>query len=148
MKKRWLFVPLLVGVLALAVTGGTVLAQEDGVAGDSRVGKLASKVAAILGLDETQVQDALDQATREIQDETVQMKLERMVENGRLTQEQADAYLEWYMSRLEGPLPGHRLRGLGGHGFHRGGMMGGHGMGFWNQMPSEPAPESSDATYF
>ena len=149
MRKRWLFVTLLVGVLALGVTGGTVLAQNGSVGGDSPLGKFASRVANILGLDEAQVQDALDQATREIQDESLQLRLDRMVERGRLTQEQADAYLEWYLSRPDGLFSGFKHRGFGGHGFFRGGMLGGHGghgMGVWQQMPSEPAPERSEAT--
>ena len=102
MRKRWFFVTLLVGVLALGITGGTVLAQENGVGGDSPLGKFTSRVANILGLDEAQVQDALDQAAREIRDESLQLKLDHMVESGRLTQEQADAYLEWYQSRPDG----------------------------------------------
>ena len=140
MKKRWFVATLLVGVLAIGLTGGTVLAQTDGTSSDSPVGKLASKVAAILGLGETQVQDALKQAVGELQDEALQRKLDRLVEIGRLTQEKADAYYEWYQSRPEGIFPG---RGLGGHGFFRGGH-GGHGIGFWQQTP--PAPESTETT--
>ena len=146
MKKRWFVVTLVVGVLALGVTGGDVLAQDTGEERDSPVEKLTSRVVAILGLDEFQVQDAFDQARREMRDEPIQLKLDRMVESGRLTQEQADAYRDWYMSRPEGLCPGFKLGGIRGHGFHRGGMMGEHGMGFWNQMPHAPAPESSDAT--
>jgi hypothetical protein len=145
MRKRWFFVTLLVGVLALGITGGTVLAHDGGVGGDSPLGKFTSRVANILGVDEAQVQDALDQASREIQDESLQLKLDRMVESGRLTQEQADAYLEWYVSRPDGLFSGFKLRGFGGHDFFRGGMFGRHGMGFWHQMPSEPAPESSES---
>ena len=144
MKKRWFVATLLVGVLAIGITGGTVLAQTDGTNSDSLVGKFASKVAAILGLDETKVQDALKQAAGEIQDEALQRKLDHMVEIGRLTQEQADDYYEWYQSKPEGIFPG---RGFGGHGFLRGSMMGrhgGYGMGFWQQTP--PAPESTETT--
>ena len=144
MKKRWFVIPLLVGVLTLGITGGTVLAQEDGTSSDSPVGRFASKVATILGLDGAQVQDALKQAAGEIQDEALQRKLDRLVENDRLTQEQADAYLEWYKSRPEGILSGPKLRGFGGYGFHHGGILGRHGMGFWQQMP--PEPESTEST--
>jgi len=140
MRKRWFVATLLVGVLAVGLTGGTVLAQTDGTSSDSPIGRFASKVATILGLDETLVQDALKQAAGEIQDEAIQRKLDRLVENGRLTQEQADGYYEWYQSRPEGIFPG---RGFGGHGFFRGGH-GGHGTGFWQQTP--PAPESTETT--
>ena len=141
MRKRWFVATLLVGVLAVGLTGGTVLAQTDGTSSDSPIGRFASKVATILGLDETLVQDALKQAAGEIQDEAIQRKLDYMVENGRLTQEEADAYLEWYQSKPEGIFSG---RGFGGHGFFRGGGHGGHGTGFWQQTP--PAPESTETT--
>ena len=58
MKKR-LFFAVLVGVLALGVLGGTVLAQEDGTDGDSSQQEqpktLLQRVAAILGIDEAQI---------------------------------------------------------------------------------------------
>ena len=114
MKKRWFVVPLLVGVLALGIMGGTALAQDRGTSSDSPVGKFASKVAAILGLDETKVQDAFKQAAKETQDEALQTKLGRLVEQGRLTQEQADAYKAWYLARPEGIFQGLQLPGMRG----------------------------------
>jgi hypothetical protein len=71
--------------LALGITGGTVLAQGDGSRDGSPAGGLVSRVAAILGLDETQVEDAFQQARGELQDEAIQRKLDTLVENGRLT---------------------------------------------------------------
>ena len=148
MYRRWLGIALITGVLAVGITGGTVLAQGDGTEGDSPVQSFASRVAGILGLDETQVQDAITQARGEMRDEAVLRKLDRLVEMGRLTQEQADEYLEWYQSRPEGIFPGSGLRGFGGHGFHRGWMRGGfgHDGGFWQAPPPLPSPDSSDAT--
>jgi hypothetical protein len=146
MKKRWFVGTLLVGVLALSLTGGTVLAQEGGTDTDAPGKNMVSRVATILGLDETQIQDAFKQAAGDMQDEAVQRKLNHMLENGRLTQEEADAYGEWYQSKPEGLFPG---KGFGGHGFSRGGMMGGngrHGMGHWEQLP--PKPESTETTLF
>ena len=137
MKRQWIVVTLLVGALALGITGGTVLAQEDGAGGDSQVGSFVSQVAGILGLDETQVKDAFQQARGELQDEAIQRKLDLMVERGRLTQEQADEYLEWYLSRPEGLPTIFPHRGSGGHAFHRGMMGGGHG---WYGEVSPPTP--------
>ena len=97
----------------------------------------------ILGLDETQVQDALDQATAEIRDERLQQKLDSLVESGRLTQEQADEYSEWAQARPEGLSPkfGHQGRGLfGGRG--RGGH-GSHGRGYFSAPSEAPAPEGT-----
>ena len=142
MKKRWLFVTLLVGGLALGITGGIVVAHGGGTGSDSPLESFASRVAAILGLEEAQVQDAFNQAARETQDEGLQRKLDRQVDQGRLTQEQADEYMEWYQSRPEALSPGSPFRGFGRHGFHRGW----HGMGFWNGVPPTPAPETSGET--
>ncbi len=147
MKRRWIFVPLLVGLLAIGVTGGAVFAQGDGTGGDSPAQSFVSRVAAILGLDEAQVQDAFKQATREMQDEAVQQKLARLVEQGRLTQEQADEYLEWYQSRPDTLPPGLPFRGLGGRGFFGERFRGGHGFGgmkFYQEAPPTPVPDSAD----
>ena len=60
-RRRWFVVSLIVAVLALSVTGGAVLAQgSGGQDGDSPLKSFAARVAGILGLEETQVQDALD----------------------------------------------------------------------------------------
>ena len=83
MKRRWLFIPLLVGALAIGITGGAILANGTGTEGDSPLKSFASRVAVILGLDESQVQDAFDQAATEMQDEALQQKLDRQVEQSR-----------------------------------------------------------------
>jgi hypothetical protein len=99
------------------------MAQENGTGETPVIESFASRVASILGLDEAQVQDAMDQARREMQDEALKSKLDSMVERGWLIQEQADAYWQWYQSRPEG------IRGFGGPGpgFGFGGHS--HGMG-------------------
>ena len=139
MKKRWFMVSLIIGVLALGITGGAVLAHERGSGGESPWKSFASRVATILELDEAQVQDAFDQAKKEIQDEALQNKLDRLVEEGQLTQEQADEYKEWYLSRPEGLSPGFR-----GHSFHGGFRRG--GFGFHHGVPAEPTPDNSETS--
>ena len=149
MKRRWLFVILLVGILAIGISGGTVLALGNGTGGDSPLKSLVSRVVGILGIEEAQVQDAFDQAAKEMQDEALQQRLDRLVEQGRLTQEQADEYREWYQARPESISPGFRFHGFGGRGFFRGGMWGGlgrHGVRFFHGVPPTPTPESSEAT--
>ena len=144
-KRRWLYALLLTGLLVIGITGGTVLAQGGGENSDSPVKSFASRVAGILGLDESQVQDAFSQARTEMQDEALQAKLDRLVESGRLTQEQADEYKGWYDSRPDTLTPGfggrkfHLGRGFGGHGFH-------HGMGMWDKAPQTESTDNVDAT--
>ncbi len=137
MTKRWLFVTLLVAVLAAGIAGGAVLANGDGTEGNSPMESFVSRVATILGLEDAVVQDAFQQAARETRSEALQRKLDRLVDQGRLTLEQADEYKEWYQSRPEGPALG-RSFGNRRHGFFGGRMFGGrgrHGMGFYNGLP-------------
>ena len=137
MKKRWILVPIALTMLAIGiVTAGAALSHGTDTNG---ISSFASRVASILGLDEAQVRDAIDQARRELRDEAVQNKMSRLVEKGRITQEQADAYLEWYQSRPD-DFPGFGLRdnGFGRHD---------HGLkGFWPQAHPVESPGSADHT--
>ena len=166
MKKRWIFALLLGGVLALGIAGSAVLAHgraggenshSDRVArggvlahlksgdGELRLGSLASRVADILELEEQQVQDAFHQAIREMREEKVQQKLDWAVENGKLSQEQADEYLEWFRSRPESFAPGVFSHKFGKPGFHGGkGRHGfkGHGGKAGKHDAGESATES------
>ena len=147
MKRRWIFVTLLLGLAALGITGGAVLAQAQGTEGSPPPESFVSRVATILGLEEAQVQEAFDQAAEGIANERIQQKLDRLVEKGVLTQEQADEYVQWYQSRPD--LPFHGLsRGFRGHGSEGLGFFGArmHGMKFWKGVPPTPTPEDPGAT--
>ena len=107
MKKRWIAL-LVVALLATASTISTtaILAGEDD-AKPSGLDKLSAKVAAILVLDETVVDDAIKQARQELWDEALKAKLAAyeakltvLVGNGDLTQEQADEKLAAFQSKL------------------------------------------------
>ena len=144
MKRRWLFVFLLAGVLVIGVTGGAVLAQGDGTSSDSPFKGFASRVASILGLTEAEVQEAFQQASTEMEDEALQRKLNRMVERGKLTQQEADEYLTWYKDRPQSLRQGPGFRRFGARGFFGGFMRGGHrgaGMKFHGAISPSPTPE-------
>ena len=145
MKKRWLFAPIAVAVLALGVgTTGVAMAQETDTTPDSRVSNFISRVAEILGLEESQVKEAVAQARREMRDETVQQKLDRTVEQGRITREEADEYLEWFQSRPNS-RPGVGMRGFGfdRHGGGRNGFgRGSRGFDGQHSTPRPPFTES------
>lgn len=124
MRKRWLLIPVVVLLVALGVAGGAVLAEQvsdgDKMNGDGDKKSFAARVAEILGLEEDTVADAMDQAKKEMHDEYVQAWLDKMVEKGRITQDEADQYKEWLDSRPEG-LDRFHGRGFGkGFGGHRG----------------------------
>ena len=128
MSRRWIFATLVTGALAMGVLGGTVLAHDGGTDGSSPLQSFTSRVAGILGLDESQLLDAFKQASQELESFTLQRSLDRQVELGRLTQEQADEYLDWYQARPDSlssglPVPGlrgPRLFGFGARRFHHG----------------------------
>ena len=152
MKKRWIIASMLAAVLVVGAVG-TVLAQETDTK-ESPLKSFASRVAAILGIEEQQVQDAFTQAASEMRDEAVQAKLAYMVENGRLTQAQADEYYQWYQAMPEGLDRGLGPR-FGKQRFHRGGHRFGFGRGGPGFHPrfgppvtesDQPAPSDTSAT--
>jgi hypothetical protein len=90
-----------------------------------------SKVANILGLPEQQVADAFEQAHQEMQDEALQNWLQKLVDEGKITQDEADQYLQWWEARPDiglGLGDGFQLWGGCGQGHHGGGMGGDFGM--------------------
>ena len=106
MKKRFIRPLVSVVVAAVFIFSTTVIlaGEEDGQ--PSGVDKMSSKVADILGLDDTVVDDAIKQARRELWNEAYQAtltayqeKLNAMVVQGALTREQADERLEAFQSK-------------------------------------------------
>jgi hypothetical protein len=144
--KMKILLPVAATMVAIAVfTGGAVMAQEHGTGETGAVPSFASRVAAILGLNEADVQNAMEQAQTEMRDEATRNRLDSLVEQGRLTQPQADEYYDWLQSRPQG-VPGFGDRGPGsefeGHGHRRGhGMKGPRGMfGAPGEIPGRTAP--------
>jgi hypothetical protein len=119
---------LVVSIIAAAVIlisgfmGIAVYAQDDDASsGENTHSSFTAKVAAILGLDTATVEAAFAQAKNELRDEAVDKWLANLVEEGRVTQEQADEYKAWLESRpdnLPAVLDSQRvkknLRGFGG----------------------------------
>ena len=108
MKKRWLFIALSVALLTLVVTGGALLAQGSASGGDTARQSILSRVAELLGLPESQVQEAFDQAAREHQDDAVGGQLSLLVENEKITQADADEITAWFLRRPDAAV--HMLR--------------------------------------
>ena len=131
MRKRWIAILIILGLLAVGIVGGgAILAQSEKADGQSRLDSFVSRVAEILGIeDEATVRDAINQAATEMHNEAVQEKLKRRVEAGLMTQEQADEYMEWYLSRPD-DYPG-LFRGFKGRGFGMG--KGHHSHGWYNK---------------
>jgi polyhydroxyalkanoate synthesis regulator phasin len=76
-----------------------------------------TRIAAILGIDVANLKTAVTQVLREIQDEAVAQRLQQAVTQGKMTQEQANTYKSWWLSRPETAIRG--FIGSMGHGLGR-----------------------------
>ena len=119
MKRRWLIVSAVVGLLAVAIVGAGIVAAQSSD-GDSAVSAFSARVAAILGLDEQTVDDAITQARKELKEERLQERLDEKVAAGAITQEQADEYMAWIQSKPEGFHEGRFGKGDHGKGHRHG----------------------------
>ena len=134
-KRKWFIPVVVVSVLLIGgIVGGVVVAGSDSSSNTEDQGQTTDRYQALLdracaiyeektgvAIDSEQLKDALDQARSEMRDEALQNLLEKLVDEGKITQEEADQYLEWCQSRPDIELPR-----LGGHG-HGGGLMWGRG---------------------
>ena len=97
--KRYLILGLAAAaVMAAGITGGVIWAHGGEGADNGRKG-FAARVAEILDLEESDVKDAFKEAAGDIREDRFQARMDRRVEKGDMTQEEADAAVEWYESR-------------------------------------------------
>ena len=118
-KKKFIVAAVLAAVVLVGITGGMVFAQT-GTTADNQTRTIFDRVAGILtgkGVNVTsdQLKDAFTQAQGDIEAEALKARLGRLVAAGKLTQEQADEYSEWWQSRPNVTLP------FGGRGGFKGG---------------------------
>lgn len=96
MKKRLLVTALVLGVIVMGVFGGVVAAQgKDQQRTEGKPHRLTVRMAEILGLEHGRVEQAFNQALGELRNERAGSYLSRLVEMGKITQEQAEEKLEW-----------------------------------------------------
>jgi len=101
MKKRTKFILVIIGLILALTVGVTTTALANDGDGNGPVGTFISKVASILGLDEEQVSDAFKQACQEKKDEALENRLDKAIESGRITEEEAGQILEWWQNQPE-----------------------------------------------
>lgn len=125
MKKRLGIFLGITAVSVLAVVGvfAGIAAQDGQEDGGKR--SFAERVASILGLEAETVEDAFAQVKEEMVDERSDAYLAKLVEHGKLTQEEADAIVAWKDAKPDiefsfGELTKSEKRGWGGKGFGRG----------------------------
>ncbi len=93
-KKVIIAAVVLAALVLVGGIGGVALAQTE--EGDNSQPKtLMARVAEILGIDQQKVEDAFTQARTEMREETLDNYLKKLVDEGTITQEQADQYKTW-----------------------------------------------------
>ncbi len=101
---------IIVGVVAAVVVAGSIagvaIAQTNTPPKPDPSKTLMGRVAAILGIDQQKLQSAFDQANRDMQNEALDSRLKSLVDQGKMTQDQADQYKKWWQSRPNITLPG------------------------------------------
>ncbi len=132
-SKKFILAVVLVIVVLLGSTAAVVFAQT-GNGDDGPAKTLLARVAEILDIDQQVLEDAFTQAQSEMQTEALENYLQSLVEQDKITQEQADDYLGWWQARPDVPA----RFGFGGRGGFRGmgGPRGMHSFG-WPCAPTE-----------
>lgn len=130
-SKKFIIITVTVAAVVAGCLAGVVFANpENGDASqpESKCGALLDRVCEIyeentgVTIDPQQLRDAFVQARSETELEVLESRLQHLVDQGQITQEQADQYLEWWESRPDVPFnfgfqgfrSGPRLRGWGG----------------------------------
>jgi len=127
-SKKFIILAVLGTVVLVGSITGVVLAQNgDDSQPEARHEALLERVCEIykentgVAIDPQELEDAFAQAQSEMRTEALKSCLQKLVDEGKITQEQADQYLEWWQSRPDVPAG----FGFGGPGFPgRGGPRG------------------------
>ncbi|MGA7678051.1 MAG: hypothetical protein WCA51_06730 [Dehalococcoidia bacterium] len=115
MKKiqKIVLATILVAVMLIASIPVIALAQEGKA--PERQGTLIARVAEILGIDQQELENALKQAQTESREETLNARLQELIAEGTLTQEQANELKAWMEAKPDVPMvpPGQLEEALG-----------------------------------
>ena len=131
-KRKW-FIPVVLSLVLIGgVTGGVVAAANNSsgsteyqTQATERCQALLDRVCAIyeeqtgVAIDPEQLRNAWRQARGEMVDAAVENWLQNLVDNGKITEEEAQQYLDWWQARPDVELPLPKLSRLG----QLGGMM-------------------------
>lgn len=121
-SKKLVVVAALAAVAVAGGIGGAVVAADDeGVAPEGKPGAVLDRVLEIYeestgtAVDRQALTDAFKQAHDEMRAEALRSRLRVLVDQGRITQEQADDFAKWQQARPDVPFgPGPGFRGPGG----------------------------------
>ena len=126
-SKKLIIVTVLAAVILTGSIGGIVLAADNGEDSqpEAQYGTLLDRACEIyeqetgVAIDQEALKDAFSQAQSELRAEAMQNRLQNLVDQGQITQEQADDYLNWTEARPDLPSgfgfkDRGRFRGMGG----------------------------------
>jgi hypothetical protein len=118
-KRKWIIISVLAAavILVTGILGVAAYAQTTTPSATSPQNVFAAKVATILGVDQAKVEAAFKQARKEMQTDAQKNRLQNLVKEGKMTQDQADQYLKWLESRPDvpaGTAGPNRMMGPGG----------------------------------
>jgi hypothetical protein len=138
-RSKKFIIGIALAVVALVGSIGGVALADDNEADSTHQSQQAALLERICeiyeantgtAIDAEALQNACDQAQSEMWEEALQNQIQSLVDEGKLTQEQADEYLKWWESRPEdlpfglGLMP-HDGGLFGDFGRHGGGFPGG-----------------------
>ena len=122
-RKKFILVGLLAAVVLVGSIGGVAFAQtENGDASQPEAQKyevLLDRICEIyqektgVTINQEALKDAFAQAQNEMSIEALKARLQSLVEQGRITQDEADQYLQWQQARPDVPF-GFSFKGRGG----------------------------------
>ena len=98
MTKLRIILPILIAVVTATIISFSVVMAQENDTGDKNPGTFATKLAEILGLNPTVVDQAVQQARTEIRESSFQERLNKLVASGKLTKEQAEIKLNEFRS--------------------------------------------------
>lgn len=114
LKKKRLVIALIAIATTVGITTGVVFAQdenEDAAQPETRHEALLERVCEIyegntgVAIEPEALKDAFAEAQGEMMAEAMNNRLDKLVEEGRITQEEADQIKEWRETRPEVSLP-------------------------------------------
>lgn len=140
-SKKFIVAAVLSALVVVGSIAGVALAQTGSAGAATDNNTLMARVAQILGIDQTKLQNAFNQARQEQRDQALDKYLQGLVSQNKITQAQADQYKAWVKSKpdVSGIGPGQNF-GMRPFAGGRRGMMRG-----WNfkGVPPAPAPPAT-----
>ena len=112
-SKKFIIIAVTVAAVLAGILNGVAFAQtenEDEGQPEAKWEALFDRVLEIyeektgVAIDQKALKDSFIQARNEMRDEALQNRLQNLVDQERITQGEADEYLEWWQAKPDTPL--------------------------------------------